>query len=220
MVGDRSQHHLSGTDIVFFNSAAGSGPNYTPGQVLYTQNVAGSYSFTIPSVVNVVQITVWGAGGGGAVGRPGVSAGGGGGGGAYAQCRAATASLGFTVAITVGMHGVADGAAGTETLVVMGSPARDIIASAGANGATGTGGSGGTATVSTSYTNIVTAVGHAGGSAVSPWSGGGAPLAYADQTNVGAIGTTPGGGGVGGSSVNNLQGQNGADGQIIIVYLS
>lgn len=150
---------------------------------------AGSYSFTVPAGVFVIDAEVYGGGGGGGTGQVAVAGGAGGGGGGYARKKIAV-TPGQIIAVTVGIGG-AGGPTGTQT--------------AGSNGGTtsfaaycsATGGGGGEASVGTLPGTPASSVGGVG-------SGGDVNL-RGSYGGSGASGTNaPGGytgfGGIGGSN--------------------
>jgi hypothetical protein len=165
---------------------------YNPSVTVVTQNVAGSYTWTCPAGVTVVQVQCWGAGGGGDGGNATTGAAGGGG-GAYAEETFYPVVPGTVYSYVVGDGG--DGALSNAGQGCPGGPSYfDLGGVSGGPGVFANGGGAG-----------VSLVGGTGGAATPgqliSWAGG----------NGGGDGTQSTGGCGGGSSASTVSnGNNGA----------
>ena len=192
----------------FSGSAGGGGGGPPSGTVLFVSGTAGPWEFPIPVGVTSVFVEGQAAGGAGAKGsfaKSGGIPGFGGGGGAYFKKTGIAVTGGSTVLTgVIGLGGNASGgSSGTSTTLV--SPGCTANGGTAAIGLT-TEGAGGTASGGDTNTT-----GHAGG-LVDAWDGGGAPPTFIDQIAQQTPGTSPGGGGAGGT----LGAGSGANGQIRI----
>lgn len=126
-----------GEVIITYTVNCGPPPVLPPGAFAHNYTTPGSYNWTVPSCVTVVQVEAWGAGGGGGASTTSASGsseacagGGGGGGGGYAS-RTYNVVPGESYTIVVG----AGGAAGIATNSVL--PA-DVAQNNGGNGGNST----------------------------------------------------------------------------------
>lgn len=191
------------------------------------QIFTSSGTFTIPTGVTKVKVTVVGGGGGGGNGSNGVGASGGGGGGAAISILSGV-TPGNTLTVTIGAGGsagVAGGtssvASGTQTITTISATGGGLGSTAGVNGANGgaggvgsngnlnlTGDSGGPG----SRGNTIDLSGN-GGSSIFGGGGGGRAVG---TSVAGGAGGNYGGGGGGGS--NSGGGGAGAPGVVIFEY--
>ena len=183
------------------------------GTVMYTSSTPYGYSFTLPiNAPPYVTVFLYGAGGGG-WGSPSNHHGGGGGG--YT-----TYHFAVTPGVTVlsgniglqgdgGFHIISDPTAGSAT--TMTSPS--LMANGGNAGSSTAGGAGGTASGGSTNTT-----GQAGDVAGAAYGGANLGTGGGAASSPGNVGNPPGGGGSASTSGSPpLYGQNGANGEVIIV---
>ncbi len=185
----------------------------------FTRNVIfttpGTSSWTVPSGVTSVTVSLWGAGGGSG-GNGYTSGGGGGGGGAYAS-KVLSVTPGQSISYTVGTGGGAGGYVGFpifgQSVGTTGgaSTCSSVTAGGGLGGGDGVGGAGGSA--SGGDVNISGQSGFYGGSPFNDDGGlaGNSPNATANSTVSPFNGLQPGGGQGGGGT--DFTGKGG-DGQV------
>lgn len=208
------------------------GSNTIFGQSPYIDNTpAGSETFIVPSGVNSITVSIWGAGGGG--GGSSINGdGGSGGGGGGATTRIIAVTPGDTFSYSVGTGGT--GGLSNATLAGSGENSTFINVGLGINllgnggtggarnrGAAGTGGtaSGGTINSTGQNGTVGNASGQAGGNSgvvIGIFGGGGGAVTNSTGNN----GTIPGGGGGGAERTGGgaRNGGNGANGQVHITY--
>jgi hypothetical protein len=234
--GTKSQHAATVGQAGFQNIAVykiiTGAQNVSVNGAAFTPTGAGS--FTVPPS-GVFRSRVWGPGGGSGGTFGGSSGSQGGAGGGYAEA-VATSTPGTSVAITVGVHGARGFATATPSAGTAGTTSSVGAFASATSGAGGTAASGGIAS-GTSTPGSGSTVGGgftaSGGSPSQPFSLGGG-LIYTATGGAGAQGGAtahagaqavssagqpgkfPGGGASG--SVNQADGGDGADGQIIIEY--
>ena len=177
-------------------------------------------TFTIPSGVTRLKVTIVGGGGGGGNGDFSAQSGGGGGGGGTSVVWLSGLTPGLTIIATVGLGGSTAAAGGTSSI----SSGTQSITSATATGGSGGGnlvaGSGGSGTGATiiigggaGNSGLLNGSSGPGGSGGSSTFGGGG-LGSSGGSNVGSAGRNYGGGG-GGGGVGNV---GGAGGQGIVLF--
>lgn len=188
-----------------------------------SQTFTTSGSFTVPSGVTSLKVEVWGAGGGGGGSTSNGSGGSGGGGGGY--CSGVATGYSGTQSIVVGTGG----AGGTTSTTwngsnggnssVFGLIAYGGIGGKGNTGVLGTGGSATGGTVNTKGGDGIkgASTGGAGGAGANGGAGG-----AGGSNAVGGSGVSPGGGGGGGEYANGSSktGGLGANGQIILTWIT
>ena len=185
-------------------------------------------TFTIPTGVTALKITVVGGGGGGGTGVAGpcsvYSSGSGGGGGGTAQSFLTGLTPGNTLSVTIGGAGAIQSAGGNST-VTSGTQTISTITGGGGTGSAGAGANGGAGGTATGGTiNSVGGGGSAGavGTAFIPPGGTGGSSRYGGggtggATGAGLAGGLYGGGGGGGGG-NNGSGAAGAAGVVIFEW--
>jgi hypothetical protein len=187
-----------------------------------SQTITTSGNFTVPAGVTSVTVQVWGAGGGGGGSKKNDHGGSGGGGGGYISSNF-TVTSGGIIAIKVGAGGAAggsnSGSGGTGGTSTATYSSTTLTATGGTGGAgnagdAGTGGSPG----GFSGTSGTSSKGGDGGDGGGIGGGAGG----ASTTNGrGNTGNSPGGGGGGGyKSKSNEAGGAGADGQVIVSWIT
>lgn len=198
----------------------------TPGKQIFTS----SGTFTIPSGVKAVKVTVVGAGGagGGATTTSGSGAGGSGGGWAVKWLTGLTP--GNTLAVTVGSGGTgnanATGGSGGNSTVASGTQTISTITGTGGNGGPITGtnaalngaGTGGD-TNGNGLSGQYSTFGNSGGIGGGSFLGGGGSFGI---SGAGGAGNAPGsgGGGAGGSASGTVAGGGGANGIVIFEWIN
>lgn len=194
-------------------------------------NSHGSFTWTCPPDVFVVQVEVWGSGGTGGGASFGITTfgGGGGGGGAYAKRIAASVVPGNTYAVVVGQQGSTTPSSFGTGVCVADYGRNGGNASGGVNGAGGAGGravnsigditvngaAGATPTIYESGPDVWD--GGNGGASAGGAAGGTGGTYSAIQT----AGAAPGGGGGAGSNTGGAvysSGAPGGDGQVLITW--
>lgn len=192
---------------------------------------AGTFTFTVPTGVTTLKVSVWGGGGGGGgcvFGTAAAAAGGGGGG--YAVKRFTGLAPGSNISVAVGAGGTGGGPSGNG---LPGGPSSVLtvsatggsggtaggsgisIGGAGGSGVGGDIGNGNSANGSAGNVNAGTAGtanGGTGGAASSGGGGGGSSV------GIGGAGGFPGGGGAGTGNSVTANGASGGNGLVIIEW--
>lgn len=198
---------------------AGSIVGGLPG--LRSQVFTSNGTFTIPSGVTAIKMTIVGGGGAGGTGTAGAGSGGGGGGAAIKFLTGLTP--GNTLTVTVGAAaGTSSVASGTQTITTVSATGGAAGASLGAGGVGGIGSNGdlnigGSSGGTVYYVNIgcsLIGISGMGGSSI---FGGGGTSSSTQIGNAGGAGRQYGGGG-GGGSLTNTTGGAGAAGVVLIEY--
>lgn len=180
---------------------------------------AGPGNFVVPDDIYKLKIHAWGAGGGGSSNSAG-SPGSGGGGGAYGLS-IITVTPGQNLSYTIGTGG-STGTAGGDTVI-------SGLSAGGGQGASSntSSGIGGTAAGFGVNMNGQSGMANSGGSTndggqaggdAGGWGGKGGTVIANVPSDASKVGTTPGGGGSGGSTAVGSTGGAGASGGILIEY--
>lgn len=168
------------------------------GTALYTSSGSGTKTYVAGIGVQLVDLDLWGPGGGGSgtivVGKAGNFPGYGAAGGGHAQKAKRHVVQGQTLSASVGAKGTGgaafgDGTDGGQSTLSFG--AVSLTANGGAKGTQAGNGTGGTASGGDTNTS-----GRNGG-LTNYWDGGGSGDGGSDQTTTASAGTAPGGGGAG-----------------------
>jgi len=221
---------VSGTQITFNDSTtqttAGGPYSGQRGQVF-----ASSGTFTIPTGVTAIKVTVCGGGGGGGAVSVGNGTGGGGGGGGAGVQYFTSLTPGATLAVTVGGGGAGGtgggnpGSTGGTSQIASGNQSITTLSATGGNGGLGSG-NGGPGTIGTTTNAAYPLVG-GGGSFIPGYpASAGQTSPFGRQTlapapiNNGTAGALYGGGGSGGVTNNddNRAGGAGAAGIVFIEW--
>lgn len=191
------------------------------GSTLYT--ASGTYSWTAPTDVRIVQVSLVGAGGGGGSCYGGTNQSSGGGAGAYIPFFGAAVVPGVAYAVNVGAKGTGGSGAGANPGVDGGlssfAGTYFTLTGNGGKGGTTSGGAGGSGTGG-AIVNVFSGSFSGDSAAVAPSAGASSAFGTAGTKGVSTNGGNASGYGAGGGGCQggNYSGGNGADGLVILKW--